>query len=70
MAHRESAALAQRLIAESCRKQDIEPDQLTLHADRGSSTEEQDNVGLLLAAPLGVTKSEIRLWWWPRYVRA
>ena len=29
---------AQRgLIAESCRKQDIEPDQLTLHADRGSS---------------------------------
>ena len=26
-----------RLIAESCRKQDIEPDQLTLHADRGSS---------------------------------
>ena len=37
LAHRESAALAQRLIAESCRKQDIEPDQLTLHADRGSS---------------------------------
>ena len=36
LAHRESAALAQRLIAESCRKQDIEPDQLTLHADRGS----------------------------------
>ena len=34
LAHRESAALAQRLIAESCRKQDIEPDQLTLHADR------------------------------------
>ena len=29
LAHRESAALAQRLIAESCRKQDIEPDQLT-----------------------------------------
>ncbi len=26
LAHRESAALAQRLIAESCRKQDIEPD--------------------------------------------
>ena len=37
LAHRESAALAQRLIAESCRKQDIEPDQLNLHADRGSS---------------------------------
>ena len=41
LAHRESAALAQRLIAESCRKQDIEPDQLTLHADRGRLDEEQ-----------------------------
>ncbi len=27
LAHRESAALAQRLITESCRKQDIERDQ-------------------------------------------
>ena len=48
LAHRESAALAQRLIAESCRKQDIEPDQLTLHADRGSSMRSKP-VGLLLA---------------------
>ena len=52
LAHRESAALAQRLIAESCRKQDIEPDQLTLHADRGSSMRSKP-VGLLLA-DLGV----------------
>ena len=41
-----------RLIAESCRKQDIEPDQLTLHADRGSSMRSKP-VGLLLA-DLGV----------------
>ena len=44
-----------RLIAESCRKQDIEPDQLTLHADRGSSMRSKP-VGLLLA-DLGVTKT-------------
>ena len=58
LAHRESAALAQRLIAESCRKQDIEPDQLTLHADRGSSMRSKP-VGLLLA-DLGVTKTHSR----------
>ena len=58
LAHRESAALAQRLIAESCRKQDIEPDQLTLHADRGSSMRSKP-VGLLLV-DLGVTKTHSR----------
>ena len=47
-----------RLIAESCRKQDIEPDQLTLHADRGSSMRSKP-VGLLLA-DLGVTKTHSR----------
>lgn len=36
VAHRESAELAKRLIAESCAKQNIERGQLTLHADRGS----------------------------------
>ena len=55
LAHRESAALAQRLIAESCRKQDIEPDQLTVHADRGSSMRSK-SVALLLG-DLGVTKT-------------
>ena len=58
LAHRESAALAQRLIAESCRKQDIEPDQLTLYADRGSSMRSKP-VALLLA-DLGVTKTHSR----------
>ena len=56
LAHRESAALAQRLIAESCRKQDIA--QLTLHADRGSSMRSKP-VALLLA-DLGVTKTHSR----------
>ena len=58
LAHRESAALAQRLIAESCRKQHIEPDQLTLHADRGSSMRSKP-VALLLS-DLGVTKTHSR----------
>src|SRR5208283_5379618 len=37
VADRESATLAERLIAETCGRQKIERDQLTLHADRGSS---------------------------------
>lgn len=37
VACREAATLARRLIEETCRKQDIRPGQLTVHADRGSS---------------------------------
>ena len=37
VAQRESATIAERLIAETCERQGIEPGQLTLHADRGSS---------------------------------
>jgi putative transposase len=33
----ESATLAEKLVRETCLKQGILPDQLTLHADRGSS---------------------------------
>ena len=58
LAHRESAELARRLIGESCRKQDIEPGQLTIHADRGSSMRSK-SVALLLA-DLGVTKTHSR----------
>jgi len=54
----ESAALAQHLIAESCAKQNIAPDQLTLHADRGSAMIAK-SVALLLA-DLGVTKTHSR----------
>ena len=58
VATQESAALAQRLIAESCRKQAIAPKQLTLHADRGSSMTSQPVACLL--ADLGVTQSHSR----------
>jgi putative transposase len=37
VASREPAALAEKLIAETCAKQGIAPGQLSLHADRGSS---------------------------------
>jgi putative transposase len=58
VAHRESAALAERLISETCERQGIKPGQLTVHADRGSSMKSKP-VALLLA-DLGVTKSHSR----------
>ena len=58
LARRESAQLARRLIRESCFKQNIAPEQLTLHADRGSSMRSK-TVALLLA-DLGVTKTHSR----------
>jgi len=58
IAERESSTLAQRLIAESCRKQQIVADQLTLHADRGSSM--KSKVVAQLLADLGVTKTHSR----------
>jgi putative transposase len=58
VAPRESATLAQRLIAVTCLKQAIRPDQLTLHADRGSSMRSKP-VALLLA-DLGITKTHSR----------
>jgi putative transposase len=58
IAHRESAVLAERLIWETCEKQRIEPGQLTIHADRGSSMTSKP-VALLLS-DLGVTKTHSR----------
>jgi len=58
VATRESAALAERLIADSCRRQKIQKGQLTLHADRGSSMRSKP-VALLLA-DLGITKTHSR----------
>lgn len=58
LAMRESASLAERLLADSIRKQGVERDQLTIHADRGSSMRSQP-VALLLS-DLGVTKSHSR----------
>jgi putative transposase len=58
VAERESATLAKRLIHETCCKQEIDPGQLTLHADRGSSMKSKP-VALLLS-DLGVTKTHSR----------
>lgn len=58
VAPKESAELAKQLIAESCSKQGIQQDQLTIHADRGSSMKSKP-VALMLA-DLGVTKSHSR----------
>jgi len=58
VAPRESAALAQRLIAETCVTQGIGPGQLFIHADRGTSMTSKP-VALLLA-DLGVTRSHSR----------
>jgi putative transposase len=58
IAPRESAVLAERLIATSCERQGILPGQLTLHADRGSSMTSKP-VALMLA-DLGVTKTHSR----------
>jgi putative transposase len=58
IAERESAILAEQLIAETCTKQGVTPEQLTLHADRGSSMTSKP-VALLLA-DLGVTKTHSR----------
>ena len=58
LATRESAALAEQLIADTCTKQGIERDQLTIHADRGSSMTSKPVAFLL--ADLGVTQSHSR----------
>ena len=58
VAHRETAALAEKLIRDTCARQGIVRGQLTIHADRGSSMTSKP-VALLLA-DLGVTKSHSR----------
>ncbi len=58
VAERESATLASKLIASSCRKQGIEPGQLTIHADRGPSMRSKCVAHLL--ADLGITKTHTR----------
>lgn len=57
-AEQESGALAQLLIAESCAKQAILPDQLTLHSDRGSPMKSKPVTELL--RDLGIIKSQSR----------
>jgi len=58
VATRESALLAERLIKDTLIKQGIGRDQLTIHADRGSSMKSKTVAQLL--ADMGVTKSHSR----------
>jgi putative transposase len=58
VAHRESATLAERFIRETCVRQGIGREQLTIHADRGPAMTSKP-VALLLA-DLGVTKTHAR----------
>ncbi|NLI32349.1 MAG: transposase family protein [Deltaproteobacteria bacterium] len=54
LARQESAALAQRIIEETCHKQAIQLNQLTIHADRGFSMTSKPVAFLL--ADQGVTR--------------
>ena len=58
VAPRESATLAERLMATSCERQRVLPGQLTIHADRGAAMTSKPVAFLL--ADLGVTKTHSR----------
>jgi putative transposase len=58
IAEREASSLAEELIAATCIRQGIQPGQLTIHADRGSSMTSKPVAFLL--ADLGVTKTHSR----------
>jgi putative transposase len=58
VAHRESASLAERFIADTCARQGIGRGQLTIHADRGPAMTSKPVAFLL--ADLGVTKTHAR----------
>lgn len=58
VALQEAAHLAEELFLETCSKQNIQPGQLTVHADRGSPMKSKSLA--LLFADLGVTKTHAR----------
>lgn len=58
VAARERAELAQELIETTCQRQDVAPEQLTLHADRGAPMTARSMSELLVN--LGVVKSHSR----------
>jgi transposase InsO family protein len=58
IAEREEAELAEMLIAESCAREGIAPQQLTLHADRGAPMTSKSVAELLI--DLGVVRSHSR----------
>ena len=58
LAPRESAELAKQLFADTCTKQNIQENTLTIHADRGSSMTSKPVAFLL--SDLGITKTHSR----------
>lgn len=58
VAYRELSSLATKLISETCERQNIQRDQLTIHADRGSSMKSKPVAFLM--SDLGITKSHSR----------
>lgn len=58
LAPNESATLAKKLIEETCERHGVQPGQLTIHADRGSSM--RSKLVAQLLADLGVTKTHSR----------
>src|SRR6202521_184802 len=57
LAHRESADLAEQLIADTLEKENIAPGTLTLHADRGSSMRSKPVAALLIDLDVAKTHS-------------
>ena len=57
IAHRESAELAEKLIADTIAKHNIEPGRLTLHADRGTSMRSKPVAALLVDLDVAKTHS-------------
>jgi putative transposase len=57
LAHRESAELAERLIADTVEKENIAPGTLTLHADRGTSMRSKPVAALLIDLEVAKTHS-------------
>ena len=53
VADRESAALAERLIEQTCQRHGILPGQLTVHVDRGFS---------MIAKPVALLLADLRPW--------
>jgi putative transposase len=57
LAHRESAELAEQLIADTVEKENIAPGTLTLHADRGTSMRSKPVTALLIDLDVAKTHS-------------
>jgi putative transposase len=57
IAHRESAELAEKLIADTAAKHNIKPGRLTLHADRGTSMRSKPVAALLVDLDVAKTHS-------------